>query len=184
MVLFDKPDPILKSKHFSADDWPSNWYQCKQGILHQRSLCKTELQVGALGPSIYPIQDVPIHRARNITGPSGCLGPHDHQTIWVDFGRKSVWAASCGLPLQHRSYSDFKIFRKKFCQLRVKYAPTQPSKKVGPTLTTMGTGLMIHKDKDHKVTSIGSCQLPDHWVPWVQLKFSGVWTTPSVHMTQ
>lgn len=184
VVLFAKPDPILKSKHFSADDWPSNWYQCKLGILDQKRLCKTELQVGAFGPSIYPTQDVPIHRARNNTGPSCCLGPHDHQTIWEDFVRKSTGVAPCGLPLQHSSYLDFKILRKKkFCQLRVKSALTQPSKKVGPALT-MGTGLLRPRDKGHKAISMGSCQLSDHWVAWVQLKFSGVWATPSVHMTQ
>lgn len=51
--------------------------------------------------------------------------------------------------------------KKKYCQLRVKSALTQPSKKVGPTLT-MGTGLMRHRDKSHKVISMGSCQLSDH----------------------
>lgn len=76
-----------------------------------------------------------------------------------------------------------RYWEKKFCQMRVKSALTQPSKKVGPALT-MGTGLVRQRDKGHKAISMGSCQLSDHWVARVQLKFSGVWATPSVHMFQ
>lgn len=31
-VLISKPDPILKSKNYSVDYWPSNWYRWKLGI--------------------------------------------------------------------------------------------------------------------------------------------------------
>lgn len=89
----------------------------------------------------------------------------DHMTIkqsgWTLAGRACelhpvVCHYSTG-PIWISRYSE-----KKFCQLRVKSALTQPSKKVGPALTTMGTGLMRHKDKGHKGTSMGSCQFPDH----------------------